>query len=236
MISVCIATYNGEKYLQVQLKSILSQLSRNDEVVISDDGSKDSTLEIIKSLNDNRIKIINNQNNHGFVGNFENALNHAKGDYIFLSDQDDIWLDNKVATILPLFKDYDLIVHDAEIIDGKGVSLDKNYYSTLHKGQGFLKNLYKSRFLGCCMAFTKEVKDACLPFPKSIVAHDYWIGMYSLLKFRVCFIDDILLKYRRHGNNVSPSSEKSTNSLFYKLFTKRFVLVWCIMKRSNNKQ
>lgn len=234
-ISVCLATYNGEKYVIEQLSTILSQLSKADEIVISDDGSTDSTLNIIKALNDDRIKVFKNKSNHGFVGNFENALTHATGDYIFLSDQDDIWLKNKVSTILPLFKDYDLIVHDAEIVDGNGLSLNKNYYSTLHSGRGFLANLYKSRFLGCCMAFTKDVKEFCLPIPNNIVAHDYWIGMYSLLNFKVCFIDDILLKYRRHGNNASPSSEKSSNSFFYKLFTKRLILIWNIMKRSSNK-
>lgn len=231
MISVCIATYNGEKYLRTQLESILSQLNNNDEVIVSDDGSNDNTFAIIKSFKDNRIHYYVNDKKHGFVGNFENALNHAIGDYIFLSDQDDIWLSDKVKTILPLFNDYDLIVHDAEIVNGDGISLNKNYFSTLHRGQSFLKNLYKSRFLGCCMAFKKEVRDACLPFPDNIVAHDYWIGMFSLLKFKVGFIDDILLNYRRHGNNVSPSSEKSTYSLFYKLFTKRFILIWNIIKR-----
>ena len=231
MISVCIATYNGEKYLRTQLESILSQLNNNDEVIVSDDGSNDNTFAIIKSFKDNRIHYYVNDKKHGFVGNFENALNHAIGDYIFLSDQDDIWLSDKVKTILPLFNDYDLIVHDAEIVNGDGISLNKNYFSTLHRGQSFLRNLYKSRFLGCCMAFKKEVRDACLPFPDNIVAHDYWIGMFSLLKFKVGFIDDILLNYRRHGNNVSSSSEKSTYSLFYKLFTKRFILIWNIIKR-----
>ena len=217
--------------MRTQLESILSQLNNNDEVIVSDDGSNDNTFAIIKSFKDNRIHYYVNDKKHGFVGNFENALNHAIGDYIFLSDQDDIWLSDKVKTILPLFNDYDLIVHDAEIVNGDGISLNKNYFSTLHRGQSFLRNLYKSRFLGCCMAFKKEVRDACLPFPDNIVAHDYWIGMFSLLKFKVGFIDDILLNYRRHGNNVSPSSEKSTYSLFYKLFTKRFILIWNIIKR-----
>lgn len=231
MISVCMATYNGDRYIREQIDSIIVQLEEDDELIISDDGSKDRTCDIIMSYNDSRIKLLHNVKRHGFIGNFENALKVAKGDFIFLSDQDDIWLSDKVKTILPLFNDYDLIVHDAEIVNGDGISLNKNYFSTLHRGQSFLRNLYKSRFLGCCMAFKKEVKDACLPFPDNIVAHDYWIGMFSLLKFKVGFIDDILLNYRRHGNNVSPSSEKSTYSLFYKLFTKRFILIWNIIKR-----
>ena len=89
MISVCMATYNGEKYLREQVGSILTQLGENDELVVSDDGSTDSTIDILKSYNDPRIKIFINTGRHGVNSNFENALRHADGDYIFLSDQDD---------------------------------------------------------------------------------------------------------------------------------------------------
>lgn len=84
------------------------------------------------------------------------------------------------------------------------------------------------------MAFRKSVLDDCLPFPNNIVGHDYWIGMYALVKYKVTFIPDILLKYRRHGENVSPSSEKSNNSLFYKLYTKRYHLLRAIAIRMFN--
>ena len=86
MISVCVATYNGEKYIKEQLLSILSQIGLNDEVVVSDDHSNDSTIDIVKSLNDKRVKIIYNEGNRGYTSNFENALKHAKGDYVFISD------------------------------------------------------------------------------------------------------------------------------------------------------
>ena len=100
MISVCIATYNGEKYIKEQLDSIIPQLGHEDEIVISDDGSSDSTLDIINSINDERIRITVNQGKHGVNSNFNNALLHAKGDFIFLADQDDIWLSGKVAECL----------------------------------------------------------------------------------------------------------------------------------------
>ena len=116
----------------------------------------------------------------------------------------------------------DLIVHDAEMIDGMGNSLGKNYYSMMHSGTGFLRNWLYTRFLGCCMAFNRKVLNACLPFPKYITGHDYWIGMYALLKFRVRFIPERLVYYRRHGNNVSSSSEKSKNTWAYKIIIKRF--------------
>ena len=105
MISVCIATYNGEKYLRKQLDSILNQLEYNDEVIISDDGSSDETLNIISSYNDKRIHVFHNKGEHGVVKNFENGLNHVLGDYIFLCDQDDIWKSNKVQVVLNELKD-----------------------------------------------------------------------------------------------------------------------------------
>ncbi|MCD8291094.1 MAG: glycosyltransferase, partial [Prevotella sp.] len=95
-VSVCIATYNGEKYIEEQIRSILSQLSDNDEVIISDDGSHDQTLSLIQSIGDKRIKIFQNEGRHGFKYNFENTLKKVQGDYIFLCDQDDVWLPNKV--------------------------------------------------------------------------------------------------------------------------------------------
>lgn len=231
MISVCMATYNGEKFIREQIDSILPQLDDSDELIISDDGSSDSTLDIIASYHDDRIKVLQNKGRHGFTWNFENALRAAKGDFIFLSDQDDVWESNKVSCVLQALKSYALVIHDAKLIDSEGNSLGKTYYSTLHKGTGFFKNLWKTRWLGCCMAFRKEVIDYSLPFPSHIVAHDYWIGMLGMSKFSYCFMQDVLISYRRHGNNVSPSSEKSNNSFFYKVFTKRMNLIIPLLYR-----
>lgn len=231
MISVCIASYNGEKYIEKQIQSILCQLGKDDEIIVSDDGSKDGTLQIIANFNDDRIKIYNNENRHGYVGNFENALSKSKGEYIFLSDQDDIWKVNKVSTILNLLNKCDLVVHDAELIGGNDESLNKTYYSIMHNKTNFWMNFWKTRFLGCCMAFTARLKEDCLPFPKEIVAHDYWIGMYALTRYQVEFISDILISYRRHDSNVSSSSGKSNTSICYKLFIKRMSLIYAICKK-----
>lgn len=232
MISVCMTTYNGEKYLKEQIDSILPQLSENDELIISDDGSKDNTCAIIEAYKDSRIKLLHNHGKHGFVGNFENALSNSKGDYIFLSDQDDFWNPNKVTKVMSKLQDYSLVIHDAELVDGQGLSLDHTYYETMHHGTSFLMNLWKTRWLGCCMAFKREVLDYCLPFPDKIEGHDYWIGMMGMLKFKYLFMPDVLMCYRRHGSNVSPSGEKSPNSLFYKVFVKRWNLLKAIVNKS----
>ena len=232
MISVCMATYNGEKFIKEQIDSILSQLSDDDELVVSDDGSKDRTLDIISSYNDKRIRILHHSAPHGFVHNFENALGNAKGDYIFLSDQDDYWIPGKVKTAMGyLTSGTDLVIHNAELVDGKGQPLGTDYYSCMHSKTGFWANIWKTRSLGCCMCFNRKVLEKSMPMPKHIVAHDYWIGMIALKHFKVKFIEDKLLCYRRHGGNVSPSSEKSNESWWYRIVEKRGYLICKIMFR-----
>lgn len=232
-VSVCMAVYNGEKFIKQQIESILKQLTMEDELVISDDGSTDETLRIINDFQDYRIKLFPNTHKAGFIGNFENALCHTSGNYIFLSDQDDIWKANKIERCLYLLQQYDMVVHNAILVNYKGDSLNKKYFDTLHSSDGFLYNFYKTRFLGCCMAFNRKVLIECLPFPKKIVAHDYWIGMYWLFKYpqSIYFSEEILMCYRRHGGNVSTSSEKSNHSFLYKVLTKRFFLIAAVIER-----
>ena len=111
MLSVCMATYNGEKYIREQLDSILVQLSKEDEVVISDDSSTDRTVAIIKEFRDDRIVLFENQKFRSPVFNFQNSLNHAKNDIIILSDQDDIWKSDKVEVLMQYIYKYDLICY-----------------------------------------------------------------------------------------------------------------------------
>ena len=213
MISVCMATYKGAIYIEKQLDSILSQLSSDDEIVVSDDGSKDETIRIIENLGDGRLKVYKNTGNHGVVPNFENALRHAKGDIIFFSDQDDIWAENKVEVMVKALEDADLVVHDALIMDKDDNVSDVNYYSLRPPHVGFWKNLYKNCFVGSCMAFRASLLPKVLPFPKHILWHDMWIGLMASKIGCVKFIDDKLLYYRRHGDNASPTGEKSTFSV-----------------------
>lgn len=221
MVSVCIATYNGEKYVSQQVNSILSQLGMEDELVVSDDGSTDHTVDIIESINDGRIRIFRNRGQHGFIHNFENSLKHADGDFVFISDQDDIWKPNKLQVSMRYLQKYDMILHDAELIDQDGLSLHKHYSEFLHKRKGFWANMWKTRWLGCCMAFRRNVLECALPFPQHIVGHDGWISFIGLACFSYIYIPDVLIEYRRHGENVSSASEASKNSWYYKLVKKR---------------
>ena len=165
-ISVCLATYNGEKYIKEQLDSILPQLSANDEIIISDDNSTDDTINIIRSLNDERIKIYVNKTK-GIVKNFENALNNASGDIIFLSDQDDVWKNDKVKKILSAFSSDNsltLVFSNAEIIDENGVSKNYRFFKDNKANDtSLLKTFFKNQFLGCTIAFKSELKLKILP-------------------------------------------------------------------------
>ncbi len=230
MLSVCMATYNGGRFLHEQLESILSQLEENDELIISDDGSTDNTVSIVESFHDPRIRLLFNEK-HGVNNNFENALSHSKGDIICLSDQDDVWRKRKVEFVKKTLQNYDLLVHNAEIVDSNGKSMGYDYFSLMPKSVGFWGNLWKSRFLGCCMAFNRKLLNDALPFPKHAVGHDYWIGMLGAAKYNVLFDKQIFLSYRRHGDNTSTSAEPSDTSWYYRVFEKRLGILCCVASR-----
>lgn len=218
-ISVCMATYNGEKYIREQLESILMQLELTDEVIISDDESTDKTLEVVKSLNDSRIKIVLNQGEKGYTRNFENALKNSTGDIIFLSDQDDIWKKNKVKNMIKEFSTYDLVISDAEIVDKDLKLLNESHFNLRGVKRGFLNNFLKTRYVGACMAFKRKVLEKVLPFPENqkLCAHDYWITIVCEAFYKVKLINQPLIKYRRHENNVSNGGNKSKNTLLKKI-------------------
>ncbi|MCT7635635.1 glycosyltransferase family 2 protein [Aliarcobacter butzleri] len=217
-ISVCMATYNGEKYIKEQLDSILSQIDENDEIIITDDISNDKTVQIIKSFEDNRIKIYVNKEKLGATANFNESLSKASGDVIFLSDQDDIWLNNKVSICLKNLEIYDLIVTNCKVADENLNISHNSYFNLVHSGKGLVKNLYKSTYLGCCLAFNRNILNAILPIPNNLMMyHDWWIGFVAEQKFKVYFERKPLLLYRRHGNTTSSTVGKSKNSLFFKI-------------------
>lgn len=215
-ISVALATYNGEKFIGEQLRSIIYQLDEDSEIIISDNGSTDKTVEIINSFNDKRITLLHCPVK-GLISNFENALKKASGDIIFLSDQDDVWLENKVPVVKEYLKKYDLIMTDCKIVDENLNVLHESFYAVKKSEKGFIKNLISNTYHGCNMAFRKEVLKFSLPFPKNIPMHDIWLGFVAELFFTPCFINDKLLLHRRHLVNASTSTGKSKYSFFQKV-------------------
>lgn len=233
-VSVAMATYNGEKYIEEQLKSILNNLSLNDEIIISDDGSTDQTLEIINSFHDKRIHIIEGPKK-GVIKNFENAILNCQGDYIFLSDQDDIWYDDKVKTILDIFRNDAntiLIVHDNKMVDSNLNIINDSFFKFRKIKNGFVNNIIKNSFIGCCMAFKKELKSEIIPIPNNMPMHDQWIGLVALLNGNVRFINDKLVLYRRHDENVSSFKK---NTLFRMVINRVNIILDIIKYKKGNK-
>ncbi len=228
-VSVCMATYNGERFIRQQLLSILSQLSLKDEVVISDDGSTDTTLEIIDQLADQRIKVSTNTGYPGPMGNFEQAIMKASHSLILLADQDDIWLPDKVDKIRELLKSNDLVLSDCQVVNEKGVVIHESFFRYRGSKPGFWNNVYRNSYVGCCMAFRKEITEYILPFPQRVHMHDWWIGLLVELKGHVCFYPKPLIRYVRHGNNASPTGEKGYGMI--ERLRNRFFLVACVVDR-----
>jgi glycosyltransferase involved in cell wall biosynthesis len=236
-----MATYNGEKYIGEQLDSILNQLSNEDEVIISDDGSTDKTLDIIESYHDKRIRIFHHVPDKRLraskvtlvnlvTKNFENALLQVKGDYVFLSDQDDVWLPNKVEVMLRYLKDYDYVVSDAYITDGLlNVIYESRFIVGRHrKTHNKYKALLTSAepYQGGCAAFRCNVLLRALPFPSKLQSHDRWIGFVCSFFYKYVIIPDKLIYYRRHDLNTSFAvAEKSPNTLIYRIKTRLYYIL-----------
>lgn len=239
-----MATYNGERYIRQQLYTIVCQLSDDDEIVVSDDGSTDRTVEIIKGYSDRRIRLKEGPCKGHPKYNFENALRHATGDIIFLADQDDLWMPGKLSVVLSYMRDYDLVVNNAAVINAEGDIVRDSFFNTesLASYRGAAKNLMHNHYIGCCMAFKREILEAVLPFPAGIPLHDVWIGLCAeCLGFKTAFIPEKLVMYRRHGRNFSPNVRKNQISymnkviyrlrLLYLLYCRKAAFLW---KRKHN--
>jgi len=229
LYSICLATYNGEIFIEMQLKSILSQLPMKSEIIISDNGSSDNTLSIIESLNDKRIIIISCQEK-GVVKNFENALKHANGDIIFLSDQDDIWLPDKFDVFTKALEHNDIVVSDCIITNEKLEEIHNSFFSINKSSKGIFKNLLKNSYIGCNMAFNRKILNLALPIPSNTPMHDWWIGLIGEKFGNPLFIKDKTLLYRRHAKSFSLSGEKSAFTL-YKKITFRIHITFNLLSR-----
>ena len=215
-LSVCMATFNGSAYLKEQIDSILSQLGPNDELLVADDGSQDGTVDILKSYGPS-LTVISASRIGGVVENFSRVISAADGDYIALADQDDVWLPGRVALIKKTLENTDLIQMNAQVVDGDLHSLNVTVFASSNVRPGFLSNLIKNSFVGCCMAFRREIIDMVRPFPSNIPWHDWYIGLIAELFFKVERVDAVTISYRRHENNFSATGGKSKYSLYKKI-------------------
>ncbi len=222
MISVALAAYQGEDYIEAQLRSILPQLSHEDEVIVSDDKPGGATERIVRRVmaDDPRVIYVEGKG-QGVVANFVNAIRHCRGDKIFLCDQDDVWLPDKVSRVTAAFDSgATLVLHNAYVTDRDLNITDYSFFALRGSKPGFVRNIVKNSYMGCCMAFDRKLLKKIMPMPKHLPMHDQWIGLMGEMYGRVAFLDAPLIYYRRTGNNVT-GGETSTRQ---KLQWRRYLL------------
>ena len=219
-ISIAMATYNGERYIREQLDSILAQTIPFDELIICDDVSSDNTWDILQeyATNDARIKIFKNEHNLGFIKNFEKVLALCSGDYIALSDQDDIWLPEHLEILLNGIGRKLLAVGDAEIMTADGIKTghilsyceNADYTPENDLEKAYIIFFYHGCYQGASMLMRKELLTKALPIPDGNVYHDVWLSALSCFYGGLQRIDDVITLYRRHETAVTGTRRRRT--------------------------
>ena len=214
-VSIAMATYNGEKYIAKQLESIVNQTYGNIEIVIADDHSTDNTVSIIREFQKKYswIKLIVKDSNSGVSKTFEQAISNCNGEYIAISDQDDIWELNKIEILLNELKDEDAVYSNSLLVDGNGKSLNKEFKSLMnlqsyYSGAPFLLgNTLPGHSILMKANFAKRI----LPFPEKIM-FDRWIVFCAAANNGIKYADSPLVKYRQHDANTFGTT-MSTNRI-----------------------
>lgn len=213
-IDILLATYNGEKYVDQQIESILNQTYSNIRLIISDDGSKDQTIQILKEYEkkDARVKVYEQEENLGYVKNFEFLLKQVKSDFYMLSDQDDVWLPEKIQKSLELLKmeKADLVFGDLKVVNqnlemiypsfGDFMKLNRKIQKS---NNGFEMNYLYNCVTGCTILARKETIEEILPVPtySKYVAHDHWMALMAAKNGKLAYLTEPYILYRQHGNN-----------------------------------
>ena len=201
LVSIAVATYNGGKYLRVQLDTLIAQTYTNLEIIVSDDGSDDGTLTTLNEYAGRypHFSVYNNAAPHGIKKNFENAIKYCNGTYIAFCDQDDVWMPEKIEKLVNNIGDYSLIYHNSLFVDYEGNSLGKTFASKLKLYEGFDSRAFLmcNTVSGHALLFHRRMMDIALPFPDAR-HHDWWLAFRAAEHGGVKYIDEVLVHYRQH--------------------------------------
>lgn len=205
LISVIVATYNGARYIQEQLDSIIHQTYPNLEIVITDDRSTDATMSILETYaaQYSNIRVYQNETNLKYVRNFEKGMRLAKGEFIAPSDQDDIWELDKLQVLMDHMGDHNIIYCNSVLIDANGKEMGQQLsdIKRLHSFDSCLNYAIGNSAPGHAMLIRKQVIQDCDVFP-SMIPHDYWLGFVATFHSQVYFLDKVMVRYRQHDANV----------------------------------
>lgn len=228
MISVAMAVYNGEKHLKEQVDSILRQTISDIELVITDDCSTDGSWELMQQLaaNDKRVRVFHNEKNLGFLRNFEKAISLCKGEYVALSDDDDIWYPDHLEKLMNALGDKVLVCGNSDFIDAEGNSLG----TTLKYQESFdwVPNsdtrkflsimLFRNPYQGATMFMRRSLIEKALPIPETMRYHDTWLASMACFCGGINYVDTPLMKYRRTETSITGMRQKRKSKLYRFLF------------------
>lgn len=259
MISIAMATYNGEKYLREQLDSVLNQTITDFELVICDDKSTDSTIDILSeyAAQDKRIRYYVNPVNIGFKRNFENVIQKCKREYIALCDQDDVWYPEHLERLYQQIGKHSISCANSILVDKDNNSLgillsNAERLYTIPKDNH--KLIYKiilsgNPFQGASMLMPQNFIHRCLPIPEGVCYHDAWFAACACLDNGIAYSFDPITYYRQHGDNVTADANRTKKRTirYYlhktkdvlrgknTLYTDRFCYIEALRKRFGTK-
>lgn len=232
-LSVCMATYNGEKWIDEQVATILEQLGPQDELVVFDDASKDGTVQHLRAVDDDRLRLTVQSVNRGYVATFQLALQAATGDVVMLADQDDVWPAGRVEALLAGFTDgVDLVAGNIATLDGpptlRGPFGQGDWVLPTRSGRfgNVLGILAGNRpYFGCAMALTRRAAEQVRPFPGFLhESHDLWIALDRNLRGRVRHVPERVVLRRYHDDNASTEKPRGVVAAL----RSRWLLVRCV--------
>jgi glycosyltransferase involved in cell wall biosynthesis len=222
-VSVALCTYNGERYLGDLLDSLCSQKAIPFELVVSDDCSTDSTIQLINDFKHSapfNIRILINKNRRGVIQNFENALSACNGEYIALCDQDDVWKQDKFEILLkvigqmgnkpghgPYFVHTDLDLTDSQL-NKTGVSFLEHQGLRPPEEHQYKTLIAQNYIPGCSTLFSRDLLEYALPIPEAAVMHDWWLALIASMAGEIRYEPSRTVLYRQHEGNVLGSEAR----------------------------
>lgn len=210
MISVVIAVYKGSKHIAEQIMSILPQLKNEDEIIVSDDRPGGITERIVKRIaaEDSRVIWVEGKNK-GAVANIVNALRHCKGDIIYFSFHEDVWLPDKVKRVNEAFSEgADLVLHNAYIADELLNITEYSLFEKIRAKRGVIGNIGKNSYYLPCLAIRRKMLKKIMPVPRSVPDVGQWIGLICEIYGKVRLVDMPLI-YCRVSKRKKPAFEKT---------------------------
>lgn len=233
-VSVCMATYNGAAWVGEQVASVLAQLTDDDELVVVDDASSDGTLDVLRAVDDPRVRVEAAERNSGYVATFGRALASARGRYLLLADQDDVWVPGRLEAMVAALGDHDVVASNLETLDGRplrGPYGQERWVLRASDSRRHVRNVLavlagNRPYYGCAMGLRREVLAGATPFPAYLrESHDLWLGLYGNVTRSIVHLDLVTVRRRLHDDNASTERPRGVREVL----ASRALLVRCVV-------